>query len=287
VQTLGVIDLLREQKVDEVIVALSRPDSPEIMNLTARCREAGITVSVVPYPYELYLTKPQLLDIGGLPVLQLREVNARLANAAWKRGLDISVGSVLVILSLPVLVAAALPLLLKGRRPLCRYLRCGQSGRLFRMWRLNSDRDAKGLSSDELILQQLSLTELPQLWNVLRGEMTLVGPRPEPPERVKLYSDWQRQRLKVKPGMTGLAQVHGLREQHSSEEKTRFDLQYMLHPSPFLDISLLLQTVWTLAGRLLRFPELGHTDAPTTRETADRLFERSLTSAHRAQPSAD
>jgi lipopolysaccharide/colanic/teichoic acid biosynthesis glycosyltransferase len=287
VQTLGVIDLLREQKIDEVIIALSKPDSAEVMNLTARCREAGITVSVVPYPYELYLSKPQLLDIGGLPVLQLREVNARFANAAWKRGLDIIVGSGLLILSLPVLILAVLTLLPKRGSPLRRYLRCGQSGRLFRMWRLNSDRECKDVSRYELMLQQLSITEIPQLWNVLCGEMSLVGPRPEPPERVKHYSDWQRQRLNVKPGVTGLAQVHGLREQHSSEEKTRFDLQYMLHPSPFLDISLLLQTLWTLIGRLLRLHALGHGEREAGGETTDRLFERSLTSAHRTQPSAD
>jgi lipopolysaccharide/colanic/teichoic acid biosynthesis glycosyltransferase len=79
--------------------------------------------------------------------------------------------------------------------------------------------------------------------------MSLVGPRPESPERVKSYSEWQRQRLKVQAGVTGLAQVQGLREHHSSEEKTRFDLQYIIHWSPFLDLSLLLQTVWTLLFR--------------------------------------
>ena len=155
------------------------------------------------------------------------------------------------------------------------------------MWRLNSGRNGQKLSRSELILRQLSITELPQLWNVLSGEMSLVGPRPESPERVKHYSDWQRERLQVKPGMTGLAQVHGLREQHSSEEKASFDLQYMLHPSPFLDISLLLQTLWTLMGRLLRLRQLGSADSAPSREAADRLFERSLTSAHRTQPSAD
>jgi lipopolysaccharide/colanic/teichoic acid biosynthesis glycosyltransferase len=82
--------------------------------------------------------------------------------------------------------------------------------------------------------------------------MSLVGPRPESPERVRHYSDWQRQRLSVTPGLTGLAQVHGLREQHSSEEKARFDLEYIFHWSVFLDFSLILQTGWTLVVRLLR-----------------------------------
>jgi lipopolysaccharide/colanic/teichoic acid biosynthesis glycosyltransferase len=79
--------------------------------------------------------------------------------------------------------------------------------------------------------------------------MSLVGPRPETVDRVKYYSEWQRQRLKVQGGVTGLAQVHGLREQHPSEDKARYDLQYIFNWSPFLDLSLILQTIWTLASR--------------------------------------
>jgi len=110
--------------------------------------------------------------------------------------------------------------------------------------------DADRLIGHDRLLANLSLTELPQLWNVLIGDMALVGPRPESSERVRHYSDWQKQRLTITPGLTGLAQVYGLREQHSSEDKARFDVQYIYHWSPFLDLSLVLQTVWTLAVRL-------------------------------------
>jgi lipopolysaccharide/colanic/teichoic acid biosynthesis glycosyltransferase len=120
------------------------------------------------------------------------------------------------------------------------------------MFRLNVDRENPDLNRFEKLLVRLSLTELPQVWNVLRGEMSLVGPRPESPERVRHYSDWQRQRLSVMPGLTGLAQVHGLREQHSSEEKARFDLEYIFHWSLFLDFSLIVQTAWTLVFRFLK-----------------------------------
>jgi lipopolysaccharide/colanic/teichoic acid biosynthesis glycosyltransferase len=288
VQTLGIIDLLQDQKVDEVIIALSRPGTPEVMNLAQRCRQAGVGVSVVPHPYELYLSRPQLLDIGGLPILQLRQVELDPLNAAWKRGLDIALSSSLLILTAPLVSIGAVLLLRKEGGAFCREPRCGLGGKLFRMWRLNSDRDAPLLPSSEIILQQLSITELPQLWNVFRGDMSLVGPRPESPERVKHYSDWQRQRLNIKPGMTGLAQVHGLRQQHSSEEKARFDLQYMLRPSPFQDVVLLLQTMWTLAGRLTRLQNLVSVKPVPSRESdPDKLFERTLPSAHRAQPGAD
>jgi lipopolysaccharide/colanic/teichoic acid biosynthesis glycosyltransferase len=292
VQTLGVIDVLRDQRVDEIVIALPSVGLPEVMNLAARCRRDGIGVSVIPHPYELYLSKPQLLDIGGLPVLQLREANANFANAVWKRALDVALGSIFLVLSLPVVAIGAIVLLGKQGGPFSCEPRCGRFGATFRMWRLNSARECKQLSRREIVLQQLSITELPQLWNVLRGEMSLVGPRPESPERVKHYSDWQLQRLNAKPGMTGLAQVHGLREQHSSEEKTRFDLQYMLDSSPFLDFSLLLQTFGTLIGRLLRLYKLPlfkpiEDGADAASGTTIDLFEGTLPSAHSTQPSAD
>lgn len=288
VPTLGVIDLLHEQKVDEIIIALSKPGTPEVMELAHRCRQVGIGVSVVPHPYELYLSRPQLLDIGGLPILQLRQVELDPLNAAWKRGLDVALSAILIVLSAPLVTIGSIVLWKKKGAGFCWEVRCGQAGRLFNMLRLNSDREAPRLPASEIILQQLSITELPQLWNVLRGDMSLVGPRPESSDRVKHYSDWQRERLNVKPGMTGLAQVHGLRQQHSSEEKARFDLQYMLRPSPFQDVVLLLQTMGTLIMRLLHLGSLVPADRVITyKDDPDKVSERSLPSAHRAQPGAD
>ena len=144
----------------------------------------------------------------------------------------------------------------------------------------------------ERVLEKMSLTELPQLWNVLRGDMSLVGPRPESPDRVKRYSEWQQLRLSMKPGMTGLAQVHGLRDQNSSEEKTRFDLQYILNPSAVADVSILLQTLWTLAMRLFPYPRRDAAE-PNTQgsrlvdEVTPQFVEETLQGAHRSQSSAD
>jgi len=288
VNTLGVIDLLRENKIDEVIITLSKPGSAEVMNLATQCRRQGVTVSIVPHPYELYLSKPQLLDVGGLPVVQLRDAKLGPTTVALKRALDIGLGALLLMISLPFIAIGAI--LLMGRRggPFIRELRCGQGGKNFWMYRLNSDRNCGQLPNHEFILQHLSITEMPQLWNVLRGDMSLVGPRPESPERVKHYSEWQSRRLKVKPGITGLAQVHGLRQQHPSEEKTRFDLQYMMHVTLFQDISLLLQTVWTLTGRLIHICRTGtQMPEPTGRSESGHFLEGSLSSAHSTQSSAD
>jgi lipopolysaccharide/colanic/teichoic acid biosynthesis glycosyltransferase len=181
-------------------------------------------------------------------------------------------------------------LVLKGRKGKAfrSELRCGQGGKTFWMYRLNSERHGTELPAHESFMQRCSLTELPQLVNVLRGEMSLVGPRPEGPERTRHYSDWNQQRLGVKPGMTGLAQVHGLRDQNSSEEKTRYDLQYILHRSPFQDISLLLQTLWTITPRLFQRRQLQARCPKAAAETSlESLFQEPLTGAHRSQSSSD
>jgi lipopolysaccharide/colanic/teichoic acid biosynthesis glycosyltransferase len=284
VHTLGVMDLLRRERVDEIIIALDKAAQSEIISLTAQCQREAISVSIIPYAYELYLSRPYLLDIGGLPIVQLHEVQETLLYAIWKRATDLVLGSCFVLFTLPALLFGAIILRNKNGGVFCREPRCGRKGRTFLMWRLNSDRVAQNLPLGEALLQQFSITELPQLWNVLRGDMSLVGPRPESPERVKHYSDWQRQRLNGKPGITGLAQVHGLRHQHSSEEKTRFDLQYMLNSSPSFDASLLLQTAWTLAGRLVRIRKVLPLDR---QESQRRMFERNLADAHSTQSSAD
>jgi len=155
------------------------------------------------------------------------------------------------------------------------------------MLRLDVDRPTRSSAWFERVLEASSLTELPQLWNVLCGQMSLVGPRPEPLDRVQNYSEWQHRRLRVSPGMTGLAQVHGLRDRSSSEEKTKLDLQYLMHRSLLIDLSLLLQTAWTLTMRLIRGPKnivpiTNSVSADSNLDSKEVIF-----SAHRSQPGTD
>jgi lipopolysaccharide/colanic/teichoic acid biosynthesis glycosyltransferase len=291
VTSLGVIELLIEKGVTDVILAVPKPSLPEVLNLAGSCREHGITVSFVPQPYELYLSKPSLLDLDGIPVLELREGPTSGSFFRWKRVADILLGSALSLFALPVLLPAAVAVR-RIRGKAFRYEpRCGQYGKVFSMFRLNVERHGQELTGFERVLEKLSITELPQLWNVLRGEMSLVGPRPESFDRVKHYSEWEQQRLSGKPGMTGLAQVHGLRDQNSSEEKARFDLQYILHPSVLTDASILLQTLWTLTTRCL--PYFGNVARSSVKQPhvfegiAASVIEESLKVAHRSQSSAD
>jgi lipopolysaccharide/colanic/teichoic acid biosynthesis glycosyltransferase len=253
-RSLDVLTLLERQAIEELIVVMPQPGSLEVEKLILKCREANMCVRLVPHWYELYVTEVQMTEIDGVPLISLEQRNISTLALGLKRVVDLIGGIVLLLVSSPFLLVSITTLRRRKGQAFSKELRCGMVGVRFQMYRLNVDRASADLSRFEELLLKFSLTELPQIWNVLRGEMSLVGPRPESPERVKHYSDWQRQRLSVKPGLTGLAQVHGLREQHSSEEKARFDLQYIFHWSLFLDFSLVLQTAWTLFVRLLKSP---------------------------------
>jgi len=249
IKTLGVLDLLTREKVQKLIIAVPQPNGMEVRKLISQCRSASIDVYLVPELYDLYLSKAELTEIDGLPLVSLREPTRPWANAVLKRVLDIVLSLGILVFLSPIFMFAILFVYTKKGRAFRTELRCGEGGIPFKMYRLDVERHGTSPQSYERLLVRWSLTELPQLWNVLRGDMSLVGPRPESPERTKHYSDWQRQRLKMRAGVTGLAQVHGLREQHPSEDKTRFDLQYIGAWSPFLDLSIIVQTVWTLLSR--------------------------------------
>jgi lipopolysaccharide/colanic/teichoic acid biosynthesis glycosyltransferase len=285
VNTLGIVDLLKAQHVDELILVDTSCTHPEVLRLAAGCRDEGIQVSLVPELYELYLSRPTLMDLDGLPVLQLPEPRG-LAATGIKRTMDLVIGGFLTLAAAPLVFIAATLLALEKGHAFRRETRCGQRGQHFGMFRLNTSRNAPDQTVLDRTLEKFSITELPQLWNVLKGEMSLVGPRPEDPARVGRYTEWEKQRLRAKPGITGLAQVHGLREEHSSEDKCRFDLQYLLDYSLILDISLLLQTVWTLVSRPSRRVSSG-TNPAIRMPLKDPRFLEEMVSAHRTQPGSD
>lgn len=248
--SVTVLDLLMQNSVGEVIVAGSEPIMPSLSQLIAHCRQHEIEVCVLPQMYELYSSHARILELGGLPLVKV-ESRAPQAWELWiKRLLDIILVVPLLVFSIPIAFVVAMHLISRGCRVLDSEVRCARNGRQFRMYRFALPRHARDLAGFDAILDRLSVTELPQLWNVLRGDMSVVGPRPEEPSRVRDYSEWQRQRLSMPPGITGLAQVQGLRDKHSSDEKSRYDLQYIHNWSPLLDMSLVVQTAWTLCLRI-------------------------------------
>src|SRR5579863_4684465 len=176
VPALGAVEVLCARQVTDVILAVLNPSLPEILNFAGSCRERQINVSFVPQPYELYLSKPALLDLDGIPVLELHEGSASDLFFRWKRLLDVLFGSALALLSLPLLLPAAIGLRRSRGKAFRWEIRCGIRGKTFSMLRLNVDRGSLDTTPFERLLSTLSITELPQIWNVLRGDMSLVGP---------------------------------------------------------------------------------------------------------------
>jgi lipopolysaccharide/colanic/teichoic acid biosynthesis glycosyltransferase len=269
--------------VDEAILALAQPPTPEIRTLIGRIRDMGVETTLVPQSYELYASRPKLVIVDELPLVQLRDPGLRRRYVVLKRAMDLIIASALLLPSWIFLAPFCAFLWLKKKSAIRSETRSGQYGNYFQMLRLNVNRPVRAHSGLEFLLDRMSITELPQLWNVLRGQMSLVGPRPEPLVRTSQYSEWQQRRLKVKPGMTGLAQVHGLREYSSSEQKTRFDLQYAINPYLLWDVSLLLQTIWTLFLRPFSMQRRGTFDVNWNTGTTGEMVPH----AHRTQPSAD
>ena len=197
-------------------------------------------------------------------------------SAGWyrrrgKRALDVLLAAPLLLLALPLLLPAAVALAVQNGGPwLFRQLRPGLHGQLFPLYKLQtmtSARDQKGqLLPDAQRLPRLgrwlratSIDELPQLWNVLRGDISLVGPRPLLPEYLPLYSPEQARRHAVRPGITGWAQING-RNAISWEQKFRYDVWYVENLSFALDLRILVRT----AGRVLRAHDISAPGHATT-----------------------
>ena len=182
---------------------------------------------------------------------------------ALNRALDVAGASLGLALASPFLAASALAIKLEDRGPvLYRQRRVGRGRRRVRAAQAADDgrrrRDAgrragrstratRGSRGSAALLRRLSLDELPQLWNVVRGEMSLIGPRPTLAYQVERYTDRQRRRLEVKPGITGWAQIHG-RAALPWDERIELDVWYVEHRSPRVDLKILLRTPLALFG---------------------------------------
>jgi lipopolysaccharide/colanic/teichoic acid biosynthesis glycosyltransferase len=191
------------------------------------------------------------------------------------RALDVGGASVALALASPALALAALAVKLEDGGPVFyRQRRVGLDGREFELVKLRTmvvgaEREGAGWAVNEgdpritrvgRLLRRLSLDELPQLWNVVRGEMSLVGPRPTLSYQVERYTARQRRRLEVKPGITGWAQIHG-RARLPWDERIELDVWYVEHRSPWVDLQILLRTPLALFGGTYKGETGGWKDA--------------------------
>jgi exopolysaccharide biosynthesis polyprenyl glycosylphosphotransferase len=246
---------LREYDGDEIWIAMPGGDQDSINAIAQATREYGVPCRFVPNLFQIPLETLAVETVGGVPLLSIKP-RPQVRPMPWsKRGFDI-VFSLLVLLPSPILWPLIILLIkAKSRGPaFFAQERIGQGGRPFTMYKFRTmyvDAPAYAKtpqhSHDQRItpvgrwLRKLSLDELPQFWNVLKGDMSVVGPRPEMPQIVAGYNTIQRQRLCVKPGITGVWQISADRK-NPIHENIDYDLYYIEKQSFFMDLMIVLIT---------------------------------------------
>ena len=252
---------LKDHSVDLVLIALSNSEHSKLFDLVRDCQGLSAEMMMAPDMIELMTSRMRIEEIEGVPFIQVREASLSVWNRILKRAFDVAFALVVLILASPLLLI--LILLIKATSPGPIFFlqeRVGLDGTLFRVIKFRTMRtDAEKetgpvwaakndprTTSVGKILRRYSLDELPQLFNVLLGEMSIVGPRPERPyfvERFKVKIPKYLDRHRVKTGMTGWAQVNGLRGNAPIEERTKYDVYYMENWSLIFDLKIILKTV--------------------------------------------
>jgi exopolysaccharide biosynthesis polyprenyl glycosylphosphotransferase len=277
---LGSLDeldqVLDEREVDRVIIAFSRASHQQLLSCIRVCRDHRVAVDVVPRLFELLDGAQSLNQIGGLPLLSIGAPPLNHTSRIAKRGLDIAISSLLLIFLSPILLAVAIAIKVNSRGPvLFHQVRAGRGETEFELVKFRSmyadaekrkeEFEKQNESTDGVMfkikrdpritrvggfLRRTSLDELPQLVNVLRGEMSLVGPRPLILKEARHAAQtWHARRLDLRPGITGLWQVSG-RSDLPFQEMVRFDYQYVSGWSLARDVEILLATIpVVLSGR--------------------------------------
>ncbi len=262
--------IIASHSVDDVIVALTSKEHEKIAEIVLSLQSHPVRVRVVPDLFEMVSVRAQVEDFWGIPLIGLRDPVITGFDRAFKRAFDLIISSTLLLLLGPVMLLTALAVKLDSPgTALFRQRRVGENGRQFWMYKFRTmvdgaDRlvprlEEKGIYADGVykvkedprvtrvgrVLRRMSADELPQLFNVLKGDMSLVGPRPEQPWIVERYEPWQRKRLSVMPGMTGWWQVNG-RSDRPMFLNTEYDLYYIQNYSPILDLVILWKTIWVV-----------------------------------------
>ncbi|MEN8098175.1 MAG: sugar transferase [Chloroflexota bacterium] len=268
---LGTLDripeILEEHQINEVIITLPSSQRRRIQRILQQCRARGARGRIVPDFFQLSLQRVDVDNLGGIPLMGF----ARQALGRWprllKRTTDIVSAIVSLTLASPIMLLVAIAIRIESKGPVVfRQERLGQDANPFQVLKFRSMRlgaekelselrdinevdgpifkikDDPRLTSVGRIIRRTSLDELPQFINVLRGEMSLVGPRPPLASEVEEYVDWQRKRLDVKPGLTGLWQVSG-RSDLTFDEMCLLDIYYIENWSLWLDLHIILRTI--------------------------------------------
>ncbi len=259
--------IVESNVVDDVIFAVHRRELDRLEDLFLSLQEQGIRTRFAMNLFPHTRARVELEELDGMPLLSFATTPTSQVRLMAKRALDVALAAFILFLAFPAVGAIAFLIkLTSGGNVLFRQTRCGLNGRFFTLYKFRTmvegaEDQRHGLlhlnemngpvfklKSDPRVtwfgrfLRKFSLDELPQLWNVLRGDMSLVGPRPPIPEEVAHYKRWQRRRLAMKPGLTCLWQISG-RNNIDFDRWMQLDLEYIDSWSPLLDLKILLKTI--------------------------------------------
>lgn len=261
-------EVLTRQVVDTVMFALEDTDEEALGDAIAVCEERGARVSIAMFPFRHVSPRMTLENLEGIPMLTFAQTPTNEVKLLFKRSIDVGVAALAILLLSPLMLATLLAIRLESKgAALYRQVRVGKMGRQFNVYKFRSmvvdaeERREALTEANEMgegpmfklkrdprvtrvgrVIRKLSIDELPQLFNVLRGEMSLVGPRPSLPDEVARFEPWQRRRLSMKPGITCIWQVSG-RNKIGFDDWMKLDLEYIDNWSIWLDIKILAKTV--------------------------------------------
>lgn len=252
-------EIVRREKVDHLYVALPLEEHMKLLDLVESTSREGVDVRVVPDLLQFIALRARLEDLDGVPVINLNDVPLQGINAVIKRALDICISLVaLITMALPGLVIAWL---IKRSSPgpvFYRQERMGLDGKQFYVYKFRTmpvdaeadgpvwaDQDDPRATPIGRWLRKRDLDEWPQFWNVLKGDMSMVGPRPSPEKENQFCPAWREARLSVRPGITGLWQIRRTRDRSGSDfqEWIKYDIEYVENMSIWLDLKIIYKTI--------------------------------------------
>lgn len=261
--------IIEEYAIDEVMIVIPEKGHREVVRVISYCERGRVSIKVFPDIFQFVTSQASIDDLGGLPLLSVRDFAMRGYLMVFKRLIDLVGAAMGLVLLSPLMLLVAIAIKLESPGPVFFVQdRMGLDGKpfsmiKFRSMRLDAEKDGPGWTTENdprrtklgTFLRNVDLDELPQLMNVFLGEMSLVGPRPEQPYYVEQFRrsvPRYMERHREKAGMTGWAQVNGLRGDTSILERTKYDLWYTENWSVWLDMKIMLRTFWNLLKATLR-----------------------------------
>ncbi|OFW56848.1 MAG: hypothetical protein A2W01_02100 [Candidatus Solincola sediminis] len=261
--------IMKDFRIEKVIIAFTGGNAEQLLDLASKCNKRGVECSIVPRLFEVITNEIEVNEIGGIPLLRIQEKRLSRIENVLKTVEDYSIAVLALLILWPLILVTSIIIKFDSPGPVFfRHKRVGKNGKCFGCIKFRSMYENAEAMQADLVeedmgehgwlcwkkeddprvtrvgkwIRKLSIDELPQVFNVIAGHMSIVGPRPHIKEEVAEYKEWHKQRLNVKPGITGLWQVSG-RSELPFDEMIKLDLYYIERWSPWQDFKIIMRTV--------------------------------------------